>query len=497
MLPRMLLVACALGLAAPAAQAAAPASQAADLWQVWQLATQNDPAFRQAMANRNASQEAKPEAWANLFPSIDLTASRTWNNNTNSSRSLSPYSSSALSYEQATNYRQDQWGAQLTQTLFNWQQFQALRGADYTVAKAQADYETAMQGLVVTVAQAYFNVLNAQDLLNADVGNQTALNKQYQQTEQQYKVGLVAVTGVRQAEAAYDQARAQVIADRQALAQAREALRAITGEYLPDLQSPIRNLPLVPPQPSDVKSWVRKAFADNPALASAQFAQKVAQNQVSQQQGGYMPNLNLVLQSTRSSSGGTSSLCRDALCQPAGPSNGHSADNQIGLQFSWNIFSGGGTRASVKQYQYQADAAMAAEIAERRTVEQNVRNAYLAVLSGIAQVQATKQSVAASQISLKATEEGLKVGTQTTLDVLTSRKDLLAAQKSYYNARYTYLVSVLQLEQAAGTLSPEDIKRLNQWLTAAPRSATSPGAMSAGVSETVPAPISATAGSSR
>ncbi len=488
MLPRILLAACALGLAVPAAHAT-------DLWQVWQLATQNDPAFRQAMANRNASQEAKPAAWANLFPSIDLTASRTWQNN--SGDRLSFFGSNVVPVQSSSNDRNDQWGAQLTQTLFNWQQFQAIRGGDLTVAQAQADYETAMQNLMVTVAQAYFNVLNAQDLLNADLGNQKALNKQYQQTEQQYKVGLIAVTGVRQAEAAYDQARAQVIVDRQSLAQAREALRAITGEYLPDLKAPGRDLPLTPPQPEDVKSWVTKAFADNPTLASAQFAQKIADNQVSQQQGGYMPNLNLVLQHVRTSGTGRSSYNVQGNPPPINtPDSSHSSDNQIGLQLQWNIFNGGGTRAAVKQYQYQADAAMAAEIAQRRTVEQNVRNAYLAVLSGIAQVQATRQAVAASQISLKATEEGLKVGTQTTLDVLTSRSTLLTSQKSYYNARYTYLVSVLQLEQAAGTLTPDDVKRLNNWLQA-PGSATAPGAMSASVPGTVPTPISATAGGLR
>jgi len=179
-----------------------------------------------------------------------------------------------------------------------------------------------------------------------------------------------------------------------------------------------------------------------------------------------------VLQHTHQSVGGNSSYSVPGNGSTQSPASSHVTDNQIGLQLSWNIFNGGATRSTVKQYQYQADAAMAKEISQRRSVEQQVRNAYLAVLSGIAQVQATRQSVASSRVSLQATEAGLKVGTQTVLDVLTSRKDLLSAEKSYYNARYTYLTSVLQLEQAAGTLSPDDIKRLNNWL--APRGAAAP-----------------------
>ncbi|MGH8126925.1 MAG: TolC family outer membrane protein [Gammaproteobacteria bacterium] len=441
--------------------ASAPLAHATDLLQVWQLAKANDPAFQQALANRNASMEAKPEAWANLFPSIDLTASRTWNNDSDSS--VYPYGTTPTVNNTTTNTRYTQWEAKLTQTLFNWGQFKAVQGADHSVVEAQATYEAAFQGLIVSVSQAYFNVLNAQDNLNADTANMQALSKQYEQSQQQYNVGLIAVTGVKQSEAGYDQARALVIADRQALAQAREALRAITGRYIPDLQSPRQNLPLHGPQPEDAGSWVKQGLESNPNLIAAQQAQKVAEAQIGQQESGYLPSLNLVLSHTRSSTTGRGS---NTYPPPGGiyPNEGNGSDNSIGLQVAWNIFSGGATRALTKQYRYQADAAMAQEITQRRSVEQQVRNAYLAVLSGIASVKANRQSVEASQVSLQATEAGLKVGTQTTLDVLTARKTLLDSQKAYYNARYTYMVAVLQLEQAAGTLNVKDIQRLNALL---------------------------------
>ncbi|MGH8272937.1 MAG: TolC family outer membrane protein [Gammaproteobacteria bacterium] len=471
MLKNLLIVLCALVVVAPAARAT-------NLWQVWQLATQNDPAFKEALANRNASMEARPLAWSKLFPSIDLTnTGRTWDNSTRSSQSVSPYGQGVVSYAQASNNRNDAWGAQLTQTLFNWQQFQAVQTSGYTVGKARADYETALQGLIVSVSQAYFNVLQAEAILDADLANQKALNRQFEQSQQQYKVGLIAITGVRQANAAYETARAQVIVDRQALAQAREALRAITGRYLPHLEAPEKALPLMPPRPSNVQSWVRTGFANNPSLASAKLAQKVAQNLVDEQRAGYMPTLNLVLSRTYGNTEGNSSICQGAQCTPAQPDPSTNYDNQIGLQLSWNIFQGGGTRDAVKQQQYLADASMASEIAERRSVEQNVRNAYLAVISGIAQVQATKQAVVSSKTSLEATIAGLKVGTETTIDVLTSRENLLTAEKTYYNARYTYLVAVLQLEQAAGTLTPDALKRLNALL--APHGVAAPGASSA------------------
>lgn len=482
MLRRSLLVPCLL-------LAVAPLAHAADLWQVWQLAQANDPAFRQAVANRNASMQAKPEAWANVLPSIDLTASRIWDNSSSSRQSF--FGTTIVPVNSSSNYRQDQWGAQLTQPLFNWTSFKALQGADYSVAQAEATYEATMQGLIVSVSQAYFGVLNARDNLDADTANERALKKQFEQTEEQYKVGLAAITGVKQAEAGYDQAKAQVILDRQTLAQAQEALRAITGQYVPYLQEPRANLPLNPPQPEDVSTWVKRGLAQNPSLMAAQYSSKYAENEVSQQRGSYLPQLSLVLQHTYQSVGGNASYSVPGS-STVSPDNSRLTDNQIGLELSWSIFSGGATRAAVKQYQYQADSAMAQEIAERRSVEQQVRNAYLAVLSGIAQVQATSQSVAASQVSLEATRAGLKVGTQTVLDVLQAQSNLLTAQKSYYSARYNYLVAVLQLEQAAGALTPADLKRLNGWLAPAPP----PGSAPAAASAMMPAPAPTSAASS-
>lgn len=474
MLKKIVIATCVAGLLAPAAQAA-------DLWQVWQLATQHDPAFRQARATRNASMQAKPLAWSELFPSIDLTASKQWTNSTGSRQQFT--GPGYVSMENAGNNRVDSWGATLTQTLFNWQQFKAIGGADLTVAQAQANYESTLQDLMVSVSQAYFKVLNQKDVLTADVANQKALKRQLEQAQQQYDVGMIAITGVRQAKAAYEQARAQVILDRQLLSQAREALRAITGRYLPHLKSPESTLPLSPPQPSDVQAWVSTGIKQNPSLASAQLAQKIAENEVGQSRAGYMPTLNLTLGRSHNSATGNSSFCSGGTCAPAMDHPSESTSNTIGLQLQWNIFQGGGTRATVKQQQYQADAAMAAQITQQRTVSQNVRNAYLAVLSGIAQVKATRQAVTASRTSLEATEAGRKAGTQTTLDVLTSRQNLLSAQKAYFNARYDYLVSVLQLEEAAGTLTPDDLRRLNGWLTQA--SAAAPSA-------TAPAPVPAT-----
>jgi len=56
------------------------------------------------------------------------------------------------------------------------------------------------------------------------------------------------------------------------------------------------------------------------------------------------------------------------------------------------------------------------------------------------------------------------VGTRTTVDVLNSRESLFRAQTQYARSKYDYLINVLKLKQAAGTLSASDVGEINNWL---------------------------------
>jgi outer membrane protein len=119
----------------------------------------------------------------------------------------------------------------------------------------------------------------------------------------------------------------------------------------------------------------------------------------------------------------------------------------------------------VRQAQYNWIAAKERLERTSRDTERQARDAYIGVVSNIAQVQALKQSVESFQTALKATEAGYEVGTRTTVDVLNARRSLIAAQTSYSNARYTYLNSLISLRLAAGDLDRKSLEEINQWLT--------------------------------
>ena len=101
---------------------------------------------------------------------------------------------------------------------------------------------------------------------------------------------------------------------------------------------------------------------------------------------------------------------------------------------------------------------------ERRRAQRETRDAYLGVDSGISRVQALEQAVRSSETAAEAIEAGFQVGTRTSVDVLDAQRDLFRARRDLSEARYGYLLDVLRLKRAAGTLSEEDLRVVSAWL---------------------------------
>ena len=176
----------------------------------------------------------------------------------------------------------------------------------------------------------------------------------------------------------------------------------------------------------------------------------VARQAVEVSRSGHYPTLDLV---------GAHSLDR------TGSPSGNDADTtSIGLQLNVPLYSGGGTSSKVRQAQYDFEAAQENLDKLRRSVNRQVRNSYRGVIAGISTVEALKAATVSAQSALEATEAGFEVGTRTMVDVLNAQRDLYQAKSNYATARYNYILSSLELKQAAGTLTKDDLVQVNSWL---------------------------------
>src|SRR5580692_836068 len=192
---------------------------AADLLAVYQRALQNDPQLREAEANRLATLEAKPQALSALLPQVSGSGVVTRERDTGSQNTTEPVSApgtptqlESFPFDGRVVTTTHRYGLDLKQNIFRWENWVALKRADAQVAQAEADYQAAQQDLISRVAQRYFDVLAAEDDLDAQRGNLESVSRQVEQAEKRYQVGLIAVTDVQEARAAHDSGAAAVIA---------------------------------------------------------------------------------------------------------------------------------------------------------------------------------------------------------------------------------------------------------------------------------------------
>lgn len=441
------------------------AARAADFAQVYRDALASDPTFQQAHANYQAAREARPEAWAALLPqlsgsgggAIDHSAGPSTFIGTNAAGLPAP-----ISIYDTTHANTRQWSLNLTENLFSWADWVTLKSANVQIAEAQATYQAAAQNLILRVATAYFNVLSALDTLQAQESSLRAYDLQLQQANKRYQVGLIAITDVEQARAARDTAAAAVISDKESLATAQDQLEVITGRQYETLSEPGASIPLVMPSPANQNQWVQTSLQQNLTLIASRLGADVARDNVRIAFAGHLPTLSLTASRSFNSSGSDESIVG------VGTFNGLPSwtnDRQIGLEVSIPIFSGGGTEARVHQAQFQWIAAKDAYEEASRTTAQQARDAYLGVITGIANVQALQQALTSSETAYRATQAGYRVGTQTEVDVLNALSTLVQARTNYASSRYTYINSVVQLRYAAGNLDANEVQAINQWLT--------------------------------
>lgn len=442
--------------------AAPGAASANQLINVYELAVQNDAQLRAAQFERSAALEARPQARADVLP--QLSASYNYSEGT-SEGSSAQTSIDAETGEPVTFVRDfetddtnESLSLDLSQTVFDWAAFQRLRKSSDEIALAEANFRAAEQDLLLRVAQAYFDVLNANDNLRFATAERAAVERQLEQAQKRFEVGLSAITDVQEAQASYDLTVADVIQSEQELAAANEALIEIIGRQPAEPVGLQDEIPLPGPIPANVEDWLAGARDANIDLMIARINADLAKADIRIARAGHLPTVDLVGSYSDSDNESISTT------PDGGDQISDSTGDSIGVSVNWPIFSGGLVRSQTRQAAFTYEQRNAELDASQRLAERQARDAYLGVLSGASRVRALKQAVVSNQTAQEASETGLQVGTRTAVDVLNAQSQLFSAQRDYAQARYDYLISVLQLKQAAGRLSASDLAEIDALL---------------------------------
>lgn len=137
----------------------------------------------------------------------------------------------------------------------------------------------------------------------------------------------------------------------------------------------------------------------------------------------------------------------------------------IGVTLNVPLYTGGGTQAGVRQRRSLVTVAEQSLKTVRRDVRVSTRSLFLTVNNNIETASALEQTIVSRRSALDATRAGYEVGTRNIVEVLDAERAYYVALRDYANSRYDYVINTLQLKQAAGTLSPQDLVALNNWLS--------------------------------
>ncbi|MDH5484595.1 MAG: TolC family protein, partial [Gammaproteobacteria bacterium] len=263
---------------------------ALDFAEALQRAKTNDPEIQAAEYSYQAVLQSRGLSEAALLPNISLAVYTTQNQQdiSNSTIASIPNGSSDSDTQGYT--------LSLTQSIYNHSNYKLLQQTDINIATAKAEIEAARQALILRVANVYYNVLAAADNVKFAVAEKQAIARQLEQTRKRFEVGLIAITDVKESQAQYDIAVAQQISADNKLDISKEALRSLIGPLDQNVSPLSDNVPLVIPQPNDIRQWTDTAIANNLTLQAAQLAFEAAQKQVDIEQSGHYPSLDLSVQ---------------------------------------------------------------------------------------------------------------------------------------------------------------------------------------------------------
>jgi outer membrane protein len=425
-----------------------PAAAAENLNQVYQDARSYDAQYAAARHALQAGQEKLPQGRALLLPTLNFTASTT--RSSTDSESKNP--ATQPSFERDID--SSGYALTLTQPLYRAQNFIQYSQAELQVKQAEAQFGLAGQDLVLRVAQAYFDMLAAQDTLSLVRAQKTAIAEQLAQAKRNFEVGTATITDTHEAQARYDLAGAQEISAQNDVEARRRALQQLTGKEYAMLDALRGDIRLSAPNPDNMQSWVELAEKQSYPVLVQEAGTEIAGLEARRNRAGHYPTLDFVASHNYTS--------QSASTLSATGSNVTS--NSIGLQFALPLYQGGGVSSREREAAANYERARQDLENARRGSALATRQSYLAVINGIAQVAALEQALVSTQSALDSNRLGYEVGVRINIDVLNAQQQVFSTRRDLALARYNTITNTLRLKSAAGSLREEDLEEINRVL---------------------------------
>ncbi|PWB13137.1 MULTISPECIES: TolC family outer membrane protein [Acinetobacter] len=420
-------------------------AHALDLVQAYARAQQTDPNWQANKLQYEADQLNLGIAKGNLLPTITVSAS-----STRKSQQNSDTSQSSLEIPSATTTHQVAVTAR--QPLFRWDAWEGFKQVETSVNLSEVTLKLQQQQHILTVAESYFDVLRQQSLTQAYLQEEQALLQQLNMMNAKLREGLVAKSDVSEAQAQYQNARANRIATQVQLLLAQEQLQQLIGPYRDKLAVIRDDFVYQKPHPAQLTAWEDLARSHNLEIQQARLQQRYAEDQKRVEKAALYPQLEAV---------GTYGYNQQ---QPSSVLSNDGQFDQIGIEMNWNAFTGGRTQRSIQKAAVNVRKSEAQLDAAIRKAQTEVKKAYYQVETDQAKLEARQAAMQSSQVVSEASQAQYQEGLKTMVDVLLAQRNAFSTKQDYVNAKYDYVLNVLRLKAAVGQLNEQALQQMNVWL---------------------------------
>ena len=445
-------------LAALAVVAAHGSYAATDLLAAWQSAQQHDAVFQAARAQWQAGQTKLRQGEALFRPQVSITGSASYlqsENNTTGAQFAAPgfgTSNDVTFRTKIDGGPATAWALTAQQPLYNAERRANSHQLQRQAELAEAQFRGAQQELILRVAQAYFDVVLAEETLATVRAQKDAAGRALDVAKEKFEAGATPVTDRDEAQARFDEVASQQILAENEVKIKQAAFLDVTGTPAGQLDriSPEKRLGEL--RTSALAEWRERAAQHNPLIVMQGLGQQIARDEVLKFRSLTSPSVDLVAR-----------IADDRMHGPSGFGTTHvtSSMRTVGVQLTIPLYTGG--MRSAKRDEASALVAKAQFDGEalRQEVQRQTQAAWLAVDTGNTRVQAHEQMLKSSQSRLNATETGKEVGARTMLDFMNAQSDFYQAQRALLQTKYQLLLDRLRLSATAGELNETALREVN------------------------------------
>lgn len=412
---------------------------AMNLQQAYDAALHNDPTYRSAFQDSLAGKEYAVIGRSAIMPQV----SASYSANKNRADLTQP----ALLGTSTTHpvYYSHSSGVQLRQTLFSLDALARYKQGQAQTKYAESQFSSMGQDLVVRVAGAYFDAAQSAEQVALAKAQRDAQQVQLETNQRLFRQGEGTRTDVLETQARLDLSEAQLIEAQDNQKNALAALEAIVGEPVEAIDLLGATFPLRSLEPGTLDEWKKLAIDRNPDIQAQRFAIESNRQEINKNRAGHFPRVDFVAGYNKSKSDTLTTLNQD------------STSRSVGVQVNIPLYAGGAVSASTRQAVAGFEKAKSELDIRTNKVMVELGKQFSLVKSSVARIAALDRAVESAQLLITATEQSIKGGVRINVDLLNARQQLYVSKRDLAQARYSYLLALMRLRAAAGTLGADDI----------------------------------------